>query len=394
MGKESVGTQPDLSEASAKMTRRERIMAATLKKRADRLPFFHYWRHCQIGWAERECRNRGMGINWLRPPYAVKMHGVEIREEQGVSPNGEAVIRRTYSTPVGSVYLEELREPGTGQWHADRSWKDITPWQTVRLIKEPEDYPVVKHIVENTEYTADYFPIEQAMDWLGEDGVVLDSLPHSPIQMLMIDWIGSEGGRFFFHHADLLDLVDDIYEAIAKSREVQYEIAAKSPAPITLCTDNIDGVLVTPELFEKYCMPVYESQAEVLHKHGKLLAVHMDGRLNVLKELISKTPIDIVEAFHPPPMGDLPPGEALSLWRDKVIWIGFPASVFELGPEAAKQHTLDFLREVGSGERLTVAMSTENLVSNENLRMVTSVLEKAELPLTAQGIQDIEKSLA
>ena len=46
------------------MTRRERILTATHKKRVDKLPFFHYWRHSQIGWVERECRNRGMGMNW------------------------------------------------------------------------------------------------------------------------------------------------------------------------------------------------------------------------------------------------------------------------------------------------------------------------------------------
>ena len=372
----------------AEMTRRERLMVATLKGRADKLPFFHYWRHSQIGWAERECRNRGMGMNWVRPSYTMKMHGVNVSETPAVI-SGQVVIRRTYSTPVGSIYLDEKREPGVGQWHAQRSWRDVSPWQTKRLIREPEDYKVLKYIVENTEYIADYFPIEQAMDWLGEDGVVLDGLPHSPMQMLMIDWIGSEQGRFFFHHADYPGLVDDLYGAISKSREPLYEIAAKSPAPIVLCGDNIDGVLVNPMLFEKYFMPEYEKQAKVLHNHGKLMAVHMDGRLKVLRALIAQTPIDIVEAFHPPPMGDLSVGEALSLWKDKVIWIGFPSSVYDLGPNATKKHALDILREVGTGERVAVAMSTENLVSNENLRMLTSVLEKADLPLTKEIIDQI-----
>ena len=124
------------------------------------------------------------------------------------------------------------------------------------------------------------------------------------------------------------------------------------------------------------------------------MAVHMDGRLNVLRDLIAKTPIDIIEAFHPPPMGDMPVGEALSLWKGKVIWIGFPGSVYDLGPDATKKHALDILREVGTGERLAVTMSTENLVSNENLRMLTSILEKAELPLTEEKIDKIERSFA
>lgn len=356
------------------------------------MPFFHYWRHSQIGWAERDCRNRGMGMNWLRPSYTTHLHGVTVTETQAVV-SGAEVIRRTYTTPVGSVYLDEKREPGVGQWHAQRSWKDIVPWQTARLIKHPEDYPVVQYMVEHTEYRADYFPIEQAMDWLGEDGVVLDHLPHSPMQTLMINWIGSEQGRFFYHHADYPDLVDELYRALCTSREPLYEIAAKSPAPITLCGDNIDGVLVNPRLFEHYFMPEFEKQAQILHQHGKLMAVHMDGRLNVLKDLIAATPIDIIEAFHPPPMGDLPVGEALARWPDKVLWIGFPSTVYELGAAVTQQYALDLLRDAGTGERLAVAMSTENLVSNENLRVLTAVLEHADLPLTAEHIDDIARLL-
>jgi hypothetical protein len=336
-----------------------------------------------------------MGMYWMRPPYIMKMHGVDVSETQATMPSGQSVIRRTYSTPVGTVYLDEIRGLGNGQWHGLRSWNSVVPWQTERLIKEPEDYKVVKYMVENTEYLPDYFPIEQAMDWLGDDGIVLDDLaPHSPMQMLMIDWVGSEGGRFFIHHAKYPDLVEDLYRAVSKSREPMYEIAAKSPAEITWFGDNIDGVLVNPRLFEKYFMPEYEKMAKVIHQHGKLMAVHLDGRVDVLKDLIAKTPIDIIEALHPPPMGDLSIGEALSLWKDKVIWVGYPGSVYTLGPEAVKKHTLALLREIIPGDRLVMQMSTENLVSNENLLTLTSILENLDLPLTKEKIDRIERSLA
>jgi len=374
----------------AEMTRRERIMASARRQRADKLPFFHYWRHCQTGWAERECRNRGMGVNWLRPPYVTRLHGVQITESPAVL-EGKTVIRRTYSSPVGSVYEEEWREPGVGLWHGNRSWRGVTPWLTSHLIKEPEDYKVVKYIVENTEYLADYFPIEQAMDWLGEDGVVLDNLPHSPLQMMLIYWVGSEGGRFFFHLADYPDLVEDLLRATSKSRDALYEIAARSPAPISMCGDNIDGALIGPRLFEKYCMPEYEKQAKVLHQHGKLMAVHMDGRLAVLKNLIPGTLIDIIEAFHPLPMGDLPLDEALSLWKEKAIWIGFPDSVYQLGSQASRERALSLLEEAVPGDRVAIAMSTENPVSNDNLVTLTSVLEKAYLPLSAEKVAQIAR---
>jgi hypothetical protein len=236
-------------------------------------------------------------------------------------------------------------------------------------------------MVEHTEYVADVFPIEQAMDWLGDEGVVLAALPHSPMQMLMIDWVGSESGRFFFHHADHPDLVESLYRALCASREPLYEIAARSPASIVLCGDNVDGVLVTPRLFERYFMPVYQRQAEILHAHDKWMAVHMDGRLEALQDLIARTPIDIVEAFHPPPMGDLPIGQALSAWPDKAIWVGFPASIYLHGPQTTARYARELLAQAGSGERLVIEMSTENLVSNENLLALTAVLQQAKLPL-------------
>jgi hypothetical protein len=172
-----------------------------------------------------------------------------------------------------------------------------------------------------------------------------------------------------------------------------YEIAARSPAPIVMCGDNVDGVLVTPKLFETYFMPVYEVQAKVLHRAGKLMGVHMDGRLKALKHLIGSTSIDIVEAFHPPPMGDLSLGEALALWSNKAIWVGFPGSVYALGPQATARYALELLREVTPGERLVIEMSTENLVSNENLLALTAVLEDAELPLTQDSVDHIERCL-
>jgi hypothetical protein len=149
---------------------------------------------------------------------------------------------------------------------------------------------------------------------------------------------------------------------------------------------------VNPKLFEKYFMPEYEKQARSLHRHGKLMAVHMDGRVANLKHLIARTPIDIIEAFHPIPMGDLAIGETLSLWRDKVIWLGFPGSIYELGATATREFALQLLGEIGSGERLAIAMSTENQVTNENLRTLTAVLERAELPLTPETIERIARS--
>lgn len=377
----------------AEMACRERILAASRGREADRVPFFHNWRHCQQGWVERDCRNRGMGLSWARPSYTCTWHGVEVTETYETYTTAVQTLRRTFRTPVGTISQVEKREPGVGQWHGMRSWRDVTPWQIERAIKGPDDYKVLKYMYDNLEIAPDYFALEQAKDWLGDDGVVLDQVVHVGIQLLMIDWVGSEGGRFFVHHARYPDAVEEAYEAISKAYEPLWEIGADSPADVFWLCDNIDAVLVNPRLFQKYVMPEWERCCSKMHAKGKLVAAHCDGRMAPLKDLIPQTSVDIIEGFHVPPMGDLSIGDALRLWPEKVLWTGFPGSVYALGPAETRAQALSMLRDAGTGERLCVAMSTENQVSNENLNALTEVLEHAVLPLRNDSIERIEQML-
>ncbi len=74
-------------------------------------------------------------------------------------------------------------------------------------------------------------------------------------------------------------------------------------------------------------------------------------------------------------MGNLELAEALNSWPDKRIWLGFPGAVYALGPEATRQRASELLAEAGDDiYRLGLAASTENLVSNQNLLALTSVL--------------------
>ena len=89
-----------------------------------------------------------------------------------------------------------------------------------------------------------------------------------------------------------------------------------------------------------------------------------------------------------------PIGAPEKLNRSQAIWIGYPGAVYTLGPEEVKRHAIELLRSAVPGERLVVTMSTENLVSNENLLTLASILEKAELPLTEEKIAEIEKGIS
>ncbi|MDA0338028.1 MAG: hypothetical protein O2782_22895 [bacterium] len=108
----------------AAMSQRQRIMAASDGGAPEGLPFFHYWRHCQLGSVERACRNRGMGMCWTRPGHVERLHDVEVVERQQTW-SGQPAWRRTFTTPVGEVSTLEIRDAGVGQWHGQRSWRDV-----------------------------------------------------------------------------------------------------------------------------------------------------------------------------------------------------------------------------------------------------------------------------
>ena len=90
------------------------------------------------------------------------------------------------------------------------------------------------------------------------------------------------------------------------------------------------------------------------------MVTHMDGRLGSLVEAISRTEIDVVEAFTPPPMGDVSIAEAKAAWPDKVIWANFPGSVFMLEPDEIRDFTVRLLREAMPGGRFILGV-TENI---------------------------------
>jgi hypothetical protein len=64
-----------------------------------------------------------------------------------------------------------------------------------------------------------------------------------------------------------------------------------------------------------------------------------------------------------------------------------------LGTEVVRRFLLDLLVSVIPGDRVGIAASTENLVSDEHLLALSSILEKATLPLWKESIDRIEKSL-
>ncbi len=374
------------------MNPRERILNLLKNRACDRIPFAHCDRHLPRGSKEREARNMGMALLCYRPCYIESISNVEITTRS--EPD---MIIRTYDTAAGS--LSETLKVGIGYGQAlfGRDWKGLQPIRTKFLVKERGDYRILKTIAENLHFKPYYYPVEDQTERypvedqterLGDDGIVVSTIPYEPMQRLLVEWVGS---RLYVDLARDKEIVEEIYDILEQRYEEElFPIAAHSPSEVVLYGGNIDSVLVGPKMFKEYYLPTYEKCWRVLHSKGRLLDVHMDGKLKPLSELIAEAKIDIVEAFTPPPMGDLPIDAALPLWKDKIIWINFPSAISTaMGPNplSVKRYLLQLLEKTIPGERIMLIASTENFVPEDNIIAMAEVMEKATLPLTEDVIE-------
>ncbi len=310
----------------------------------------------------RQLRNKGLG---LKVPASV------LREE---TPNVHVetktfgnVVHRTFHTPIGDLSIKERIGLGEG---AGGSWTVEHP------IKRLSDFEIAEFIAEDTVCVPDYDPFLEAEQNLGDDGIVFVWAGRSPLQQMQIELMGYRTFAIALHKypKEFERLLGLLERKVAE----RYQIIAESPAEIVNGTDNINSEIVSPWLFEKYIVPFYQKQAQLLHKKDKIIEDHMDGRLRHLKDLISKVDLDAVEAFTPPPMGDLPLGEARSAWRGKVISLNFPESIFLEGAEATKKRAIEILEEAAPGDNFMITI-TEDTPSDylwAGLSAVTDVLQR------------------
>ena len=160
-----------------------------------------------------------------------------------------------------------------------------------------------------------------------------------------------------------------------------HAIAAESAAEALWSAENITGWITTPDLFERHCLPYYERVASLLQGRGKPYGVHMDGSLLALQDSIARSPLDFVEGFTPPPIGDLELEDARRAWPEKVLWTNFPGSELHRPDEEVVQYTLDLVK-TGMAQGRFLLTLTEDFPEPERT-----------LPLIAEGVARYESGV-
>lgn len=371
------------------MNKRALIEKAIQGEEVDEIPWTIY--RSLLPWGEKEFKFRTDGLGLIYEGFPVcnsQVLNIEIIDkiEYIFRDNQKKdVINRQFSTPLGSldiIYehpidsLPQLSDIPSRFANSDVMQRELS-WITKFPFRDKADYEKIEFIYNSTKHVPineEYIKIDSI---IGNEGLVMLNGGRSPFSLMLFSLMGYEKCYIEYHsnRKRFLKFFDFLYH---KSRE-QYMLASKSSAIIVWCPDNITSGLIPPYIFKDYFIPFYNDVAEILHKSGKVLAVHMDGTLKTLVDLIKETKIDIIEAFTPPPMGDLRVSEARKKWQDKVLWINFPGTLIASGDfKNIKNYTEKLVRDMYPAKKFLVGF-TENFPLDKwstSFEAISEVLDK------------------
>ena len=337
---------------------RERILAAMTWQEPDQIPLTIYDWMIPRGAAERELREMGLGIIQRLPAHREEHRRVHFDSTE-YWDQGRHMVRRTICTPVGEVSQVAQLEAAYG-----------STWILEHYIKRPEDYGVMEFVYRNVIYHDNLRAIRESIKALGGDGLVMIRVAKGPIQEILYQMTGLE--RFAIDLYERRELIDSLYDVMARRLDELYDLAAEAPVEIVQSADNITADVVGMERFRRYCMPCYERHMRRLAGTGKRLAVHMDGRLRSLMGAIAETSFDIVEALTPPPTGDVTVKEARECWPNKALWLNFTSPVHLAPDKAIAAHTRQLIEEAGSKRGFAIGI-TEDVPAEHCVRSLRAI---------------------
>ena len=315
------------AKVCVKMTKRERYLQALRNRPVDELvwaPNFDYWLYVNSAEGTLPEKYRGMSRNDIVRTIGGyiwnRAGGIRILRDPSITERWETVGDQSFhtiTTPVGQVREIYTSTKSEGSNRA--------PSHTEHFIKNREDLRIMTYIVEGSHCEFDPAPTAKALAETGNDGVVLNSFFCVPF----IQFAKTDAGYVtgFYLWADHKEDVDRLITAYARLFLEGYSLIASGPADIIATGDNMDGVMISPPIFEEYAIPFYQQAKEIASRHGKILEGHWCGRTQSLLHLVPGCGLDVVEAIVTKPMADISLAEALDRLGGKVVLQGGIPSV-------------------------------------------------------------------
>lgn len=297
------------------MTLRDRILAVYGRRPVDKVPFVldlsHWFYHKNhIPWDLSrsydqpeyeliECHRRhgaGFYLPNLGAFFSTTYEGEVVSRVSKDTSQASPRITWRYETPVGTIERSRVWEEASYSWGID-SW----------AIQSEQDIRVLAYALSHRKYAPQWDRYRAWVQAVGELGVVYLPAGYSAIGQLLNYWMGVEGTMYAT--MDFPETMRSVVDEINENNLTLIDLLAKSPAEIIMMGDNFSSDLQPPSFFERWSKEYYVEAIRRLHRAGKYVAVHIDGRLRGALEMIHQAGADCADAVTPTPMGDLTPEE-------------------------------------------------------------------------------------
>ncbi|MFQ3548468.1 MAG: uroporphyrinogen decarboxylase family protein [Armatimonadota bacterium] len=358
------------------MTKRERYLKALRNEQVDHLvwaPNFDYWYGI----------NKAQGT--LPDQYKDSSRDDIVRAIDATIWARAGGIRIVYDSSVkvknykeGSETIDILETPiGTvRQVHVPTESKHSTAFLKEHFVKDLDSMKVMQYVVESAHCEFDPEPAKQTLRNVGDDGIALAQVFCVPfIQFTKTD-AGYENGLYMW--MDYKEEVDKLCNAYQRLFLEGISLMADSCLDVISVNDNMDGVMISPEIFKEYAIPFYQEARKIVNAKGKLFQGHWCGRTQSLLPLVPECGLNIVEAIVSQPMADISLNEALDLLKGEVVMQGGIPAVIVCNEGGSYDDFVRYLREVieplKNRKGFILGMS-DNVPPNADFKRIEKVAE-------------------
>lgn len=358
------------------MTKRERYLKALRNEQVDELvwaPNFDYW--LGVNQAEGTVPKQYEGMS--RNDIVRAVGGSIWNRAAGIKTVLDESVKETYreennlhvhelQTPIGVV--REACAPTEGAHRAT--------FLAEHFIKDLESLRIMKYIVEATHYEPNYEPTLKALAETGEDGIVLNGFACVPFIQFAKNDAGYVNG--FYMWMDHKEEVDSLIDLYFKSFLQGYTVLADGPADVVATGDNMDGVMISPDIFKEYAIPFYQEVHKVTSAKGKLFEGHWCGRTQSLLPFTPGCGLDIAEAIVTKPMADITLADALDTLKGEVVLQGGLPSVIVCEEGGSRADFEKYVKEVVyplRGRKGFILGMSDNVPPNADFSRVEAVAE-------------------
>ncbi len=367
---------PAISSKTSTMTSRQRMLACLRGEEVDRFPVWLKMANPTWRAAQPEPYASMDGITLLREcgcdlilgcGVSVVADAPHVRHSEKRTSTS---ITTCIETPDGVLIGENRIDPASGSTHPSKFMLE-TPEDMKRMLWAYQD---TIHKVEANK--AEEVCIRQ-QQLEADDAITNSGCGPSPFMHVLQHLAGPENTYYLM--ADDPDGFDELVAMMHADRMRMLRARLPCEAADTFwLTENTSTSLMSPGVFEKYCMPYLAEYGNLCLEHGLIPVHHMCGTLNALLEMIDKLPAMANEAYTTRPLGDVSLAEGRCRMPSKTLIGGTNATQWLEPVDKIVQSVADDLDACADRKRifLTSAGVLPPLVSFDKAKAVVGEFKR------------------